>query len=347
MKQILPSYSNVEPERQVMRSQEREHERFKIFLSFGSLVHVLLFAYFVYDQVEPLIYSSAISLAAWLASFILIKGKHYRAIVLLTSITMLVQLSLATLIYGKESGFLMGLWPLSAIFVINTNTKIILGTAFASLCLIAFICLSIFAPETTEHDILPGVREIIIIICGSFMVSAVMSIKAAFRVRRNKMIYIANHDALTGLKNRRFFSTFIAYQRDVVRREGTRYCLAIGDIDHFKEINDKFGHQMGDDVLVSMASCFSEILAQSDVICRWGGEEFLIFLPESDVGLAYPVLEAIREVISEHKVNGISATMSFGLVESDGTQSLDELVKKADILLYKAKSAGRNQVMYE
>ena len=83
------------------------------------------------------------------------------------------------------------------------------------------------------------------------------------------------------------------------------------------------------------------------MICRWGGEEFLIFIPESDLEKAYPVLEAIREVISDLDINGIKPTISFGLVNSDGSQSLDELVKAADILLYKAKSAGRNKVVYE
>ena len=179
------------------------------------------------------------------------------------------------------------------------------------------------------------------------MVSGVMSIKSAFRRRRNQMIYIANHDSLTGLKNRRFFTTFIAHQQAVVQREGTRFCLAIGDIDHFKRINDTHGHQMGDAVLIGMANCFNEILAQSDVICRWGGEEFLMFIPESDVGLAYPVLEAIREVVSEQNIHGITPTISFGVVESDGKQSLDELVKAADLLLYKAKKNGRNRVECE
>jgi diguanylate cyclase (GGDEF)-like protein len=328
-------------------SEEFEHTRLIRYSVGGTLVHFLLLAFFIYDQLDVLIYFNVVALSAWLFCIYLVKQKHYRTVVLVSSVILYIQLNLATIIYGKESGFLMGLWPLACIFVVNIRTNIIIGSVFATLCLLSFILLSLYVPESTNRDFLPLAREIFIICCGAAMVSGIMSIKSSFRRRRNKMIHVANHDALTGLKNRRFFSTFISHQQEVVKREGKPYCLAMGDIDHFKQINDQHGHHTGDAVLIKIADCFNDILAQSDVICRWGGEEFLIFIPESDLEKAYPVLEAIREVISDLDINGIKPTISFGLVNSDGSQSLDELVKAADILLYKAKSAGRNKVVYE
>ncbi|MBF7074472.1 GGDEF domain-containing protein [Glaciecola sp. MH2013] len=334
-------------ERQTVRSQLREHKRLTLYSIIGTVVHFLLLLYFIFDEQEPLIYYNIVALSCWLYCFYFLRKKDYYRIAILTSLVMLIQLNLVTILYGTESGVLMGLWPLACIFVINTRTRMVAGTVFASVCLISFILLSLYAPVSTEDGFIPGSLEIFILVTGAIMVSAVMSIKSAFRARRNKMIYIANHDTLTGLKNRRFFTTFIAHRQDVIRREGTRFCLALGDIDHFKQINDQHGHQMGDAVLVAIAACFREISAQSDVICRWGGEEFLIFIPESDISMAYPVLEAIREVISDQNIDGINTTISFGVVESDGSEALDELFKAADLLLYKAKQSGRNRVEYE
>jgi diguanylate cyclase (GGDEF)-like protein len=342
--------NKLDPEKalkKVLRSERREHNRLKVYSILGAAIHALLLVYFVSADISWLVYFNIIALCTWLLSVFLVSRKRYRVVVVATSITTLCQLTLATIIFGTESGVLMGLWPLACIFVINTRTKVLLGIGFAVLCLLSFIFLNLYAPATTTYPFPAFTREAFIIISGAAMVSGVMSIKSAFRSRRNQMIYIANHDSLTGLKNRRFFTTFISHQQAVVQREGTRFCLAIGDIDHFKNINDTHGHQIGDAVLIGMANCFNEILAQSDVICRWGGEEFLIFIPESDVGLAYPVLEAIREVVSEQNIHGVTSTISFGLVESDGKQSLDELVKAADLLLYKAKENGRNRVEYE
>jgi diguanylate cyclase (GGDEF)-like protein len=118
----------------------------------------------------------------------------------------------------------------------------------------------------------------------------------------------------------------------------------MADIDHFKSINDQFGHDAGDKVLKAVANCFNEYLGKNDVACRWGGEEFLIYLPEENLKLAKRIIQAIGSVLKDTDIDGHFVTMSFGLVESDGSDTIDSLLHKADTLLYQAKAQGRDNV---
>lgn len=114
-------------------------------------------------------------------------------------------------------------------------------------------------------------------------------------------------------------------------------------------MNDSYGHGMGDLVLKTMANMLRGLLQPQDILCRWGGEEFLILLPEMDLSRAAEFAEQIRDLISlrEIKVNGlhISITASIGVAEHQAQEPAEDLIKRADLALYQAKAAGRNQVV--
>jgi len=159
----------------------------------------------------------------------------------------------------------------------------------------------------------------------------------------------ARTDNLTGVHNRRYF--FEAAHREFAQAERYRMPLAliIFDIDHFKKVNDDFGHQMGDQILQEVAQITRQALRGVDILARYGGEEFVILLPNSTAKEAVYLAERIREQISLFKLkigsNQVGVTISLGVVDYPGSgQTLESLIQQADKALYAAKNAGRNCV---
>lgn len=238
----------------------------------------------------------------------------------------------------------MLLWPLSCLFAINMSVGIAMGRSGVLLAFFAFLSLHYFVPAETTQQFYGKSNTFILLISGAIIVYAMTAVSLSVSQRRKQLQRLANRDHLTDLYNRRFFISFIHHQMSVALREKKSFTLALADIDHFKTINDTYGHDVGDKVLQAVADCFKRYLAQHDVACRWGGEEFLIYLPENDVSSATPVIEAIAAVIRDIGIENLTVTMSFGLVESDGSEALDTLLQRADALMYQAKSLGRDNI---
>jgi two-component system, sensor histidine kinase LadS len=159
-------------------------------------------------------------------------------------------------------------------------------------------------------------------------------------------------DKLTGLFNRSRFDPYIEEEFELARGSGKPLSLIMADVDHFKKVNDTYGHPTGDQVLVAVAKGLSGRLRPRDLVARFGGEEFVLVLPETDVAGALVVAERIRQKIeaTSHSVAGgppAVVTMSFGCATFGPTAyfSAAELVKAADEALYKAKHGGRNRVV--
>ncbi len=157
-------------------------------------------------------------------------------------------------------------------------------------------------------------------------------------------------DPLTKLSNRRDILEKLNMEQAEYARYGKTFTIAMADIDFFKKINDSFGHDAGDYVLKSVASLTKDQLRNVDHLARWGGEEFLIILPETNLLGGAKVAEKIRSAIEQRnfqfRENKIKVSMSFGVSCHTGKGTdLDGLIKKADQLLYRAKESGRNTVV--
>jgi len=156
-------------------------------------------------------------------------------------------------------------------------------------------------------------------------------------------------DRLTGLPNRRYIETLLDQAMAAARRTRRPLVLALADLDHFKQINDRHGHAAGDEVLCHAASILSRAFRRSDVIARYGGEEFVILFPETEPAAAAERLEQLRAEVARHSVPVSGAevpiTLSVGLAvfPHDGESPAD-LLARADQRLYAAKRAGRNRV---
>lgn len=159
-------------------------------------------------------------------------------------------------------------------------------------------------------------------------------------------------DPLTKLKNRRYFVERLGQELARAHREGTTVALIVGDLDHFKVINDVHGHATGDVVLQAVADVMNQCCRAADSACRVGGEEFALILPHTDPIEGARVAERLRAAIESCKIEGangeVNPTISLGLAVSDGTaRDVDELCAAADRAMYRAKLSGRNRVMLD
>lgn len=156
---------------------------------------------------------------------------------------------------------------------------------------------------------------------------------------------LAITDRLTGLYNRRKLDEVMAYECERSLRSRQPFGVVILDIDHFKSINDQFGHPVGDQVITELALLLRSSIRRIDIVGRWGGEEFILICPTTDINGTLQVAETLRGAIAKHSFPVIqSLTASFGVAAYVNGETLDELVNRADKGLYDAKRSGRNRV---
>ena len=161
------------------------------------------------------------------------------------------------------------------------------------------------------------------------------------------LLKMSQHDPLTGVANLRFFHQRAAEELSRARRKGTPLSVVMADIDHFKEINDKWGHAVGDRVLQHLCACAQRTLRQTDVFARVGGEEFAVLLPEADSRGAFIFAERLRKRIESQAMpegtGEIHYTLSAGTADLQPSDaSVMVALERADAALYAAKKAGRN-----
>ena len=168
----------------------------------------------------------------------------------------------------------------------------------------------------------------------------------AYRLRRNeeRLKQMAHYDSLTNSANRNSLRSEIQYMIAYAIRYPKSLCVIFIDIDYFKTINDTYGHEMGDRALSELSQLIQERLRQSDIFGRWGGEEFLILLPSTELHDAIAIAENLRALVEGHPFPHGSMTCSFGVAQWMRDETQEEWINRADKMLYEAKQNGRNQV---
>lgn len=165
---------------------------------------------------------------------------------------------------------------------------------------------------------------------------------------QNKLEAMATTDKLTGVANRHVFNMLFRQAYSQSKRSNSHLSAIMCDIDYFKQVNDSYGHPAGDVVLKTLAQTIKYSLRESDILFRWGGEEFLIILPESDLNLACHVADKIRQQVENLEVlfsrKSISVTISMGVATMIDNETSEELIMRSDKALYAAKENGRNRV---
>ncbi len=204
--------------------------------------------------------------------------------------------------------------------------------------------------EQAEEKVVRNILTTLLInflICSIITIIILLLVNVVISAYQNRLEKMATIDKLTGAYNRQAFDiTFSQILKDTQRNK-LSFALILFDIDHFKQVNDKFGHLAGDAVIKNVAKVAQTSIRSSDVLCRWGGEEFIIILKECTLDSAFNLAEKIRVLIKEtptlYKSKEITVTASFGVAHYDVRENEGNILSRVDKALYSAKQKGRNQ----
>lgn len=276
--------------------------------------------------------------------------------------------SFATLLAGWDWGFMIYLIALTPVSFYLAYSSPQFGHGikkpffFVSLSMVVFVITRILSTRITplyterifdQHmTLMYSVNAII-----SFFALLLFSILFTIEIRQNEIRLeeqysllesVSSKDPLTGLFNRRSMDKYLITALEQSKGDGLVFSVILGDIDDFKRVNDTYGHNIGDQVLIQVAKTISENASEGCRVCRWGGEEILIFIPENET-VTYEVAEKIRQSIEQIRVpfsaDYVSVTMTFGIAEYSPGLPFNKLVSIADNRLYYGKRHGKNQVV--
>ena len=220
---------------------------------------------------------------------------------------------------------------------------------------LAFICVMIVGLLRDQHIILdadpiefPG-PFIYLTIVTHYMGHLAYARGMSLIRRKQEAEETARLDFLTGLNNRRFMFDQIRLNDQSQETHDIATTLILADLDHFKQINDTYGHDHGDAVLIQVSGLIKSSLRGTDIVARWGGEEFLVLLPKTDIRQGTSVAETIRETIANKPIiyGGVEhhVTLTLGVASYNTHSNFEDTIQRADKALYKGKELGRNQVI--
>lgn len=319
----------------------------------GIVAHGLFIPLFFWLGVTPLAVFNVVSVIVWCAAWWLNRrGRHYSAIVAL-SFEVVMHASLAVYFLGWNSGFHYYLVPMITFLFFNhkQRARLIMLEAIGLFAL--YVGLYSLAGNRDYSAINPDLLTALnyINIAVNFIALGILGyyFREASITAEAKMEQLASTDTLTNLYNRRKMREFIEIERVRQRRSGEPFLLVLADIDHFKQFNDTYGHDCGDYVLQEVARLMQDSLRDQDLVSRWGGEEFLIMLPQTRLDGGARAIEKLRRQIQDSQLeftgHAFGVTLTFGVAEYDGDRSLDACLKAADDALYQGKHSGRNRVV--
>ncbi|MGE4284588.1 MAG: GGDEF domain-containing protein [Clostridia bacterium] len=235
-----------------------------------------------------------------------------------------------------------------AVYIIpNKLTYAQIISAVLSLSFFIFHAKHIEGMETSVFFKMVAYNLIIIIYCntGAYLTNFY---KRKQFVDSRELLRVSITDPLTGIYNRTKFNDELSRWIDYCNKYENPLCLGIFDIDDFKRVNDNYGHLIGDSVIQNIAATIKKAIRNTDVFARWGGEEFVIFLPNTDIHQAMEMMERMRICIQNNKYDKVeNITCSFGLAALRENENAESLLQRADKLLYDAKNCGKNAIVCE
>lgn len=251
-------------------------------------------------------------------------------------------------IHGEVTIYVLGALVLAVFVYLKPITSFV---TYASTYVLFWMAISIMQndnPVLYAHYV-----NCTILITSSWIISVTLfQTRLRDFVNNKRLEYYANYDYLTGCLNRRAFISRLEGEIERARRDQSSVSVLLVDVDYFKQINDRFGHAVGDVVLKRLVECISDSCRSYDFIGRFGGEEFIICLPNTNISVAYEIAERLRCCVEETTitfgVNSINITVSMGaaVLGPAVEESFDQLITRADSAMYKAKVKRNNVCMY-
>jgi len=321
----------------------------------GISAHTLFIGVFAWLGLPLLALFNVYSVASWVAARVANERRQPGAVVLLLFVEIVSHAILACHVLGWNSGFHYYLVPIIPFLMfhdrLSTRAAIVGSTAVA----LIYLLLRAATLDVVPSFVAPGALRamdygnIAIPLVALGVISFYFRL-ASIEVERH-MESLAMTDALTRLPNRRRMRELLEAERVRCARDGHPFGVVLGDIDSFKNINDSRGHDCGDHVLAEVGVALRGVLRAQDSVARWGGEEFLFLLPDTDLRGAGVVAEKLRAAIAGAAVNfaerNVPVAMTFGVAVCTRGTSVEDAILRADRALYSGKHAGKNQVVLE
>ncbi|KZN57680.1 GGDEF domain-containing protein [Pseudoalteromonas luteoviolacea] len=328
--------------------EQVKNRLFKQLACYCCALHTFLIFFFWYCDVYFLAFINIGSVALWLLGIYYLQQQksHISLHLFCLEVTLHSILVCATL--GMAYGFQYYLWTIASLILLDIRLKLKLASVLALGLVVAFAMLfELFdnVPNTfIFSELAPYIHFINVLICGLPSIYTIGHIREITFSHRYQLATLAAKDPLTSLFNRRYAKELINNAQEDCLATSRQMCVIMADIDHFKAVNDKFGHDAGDEVLIDVALRLSRYALHSDIAVRWGGEEFLLVLINCDLEQAQARAENIRRDIAMHDFYGetLKVTMSFGIAQWHPAIPFSVAVQLADDALYASKAKGRN-----
>ncbi len=235
------------------------------------------------------------------------------------------------LLGNKRGSVVLSLYLLYFSFFLFTIDNQILSFAAKENFILAYLilCIGLYAYETTRYT-------------AYKKINAILKIEHQYAL---ELETLSTTDKLTQIYNRLKLDELLELTYKRAQRYDEKFSIVLIDIDYFKEVNDRYGHLVGDEVLIAFTQLITKNIRSSDYFGRWGGEEFMLILPNTSLQMALNTAANLREIIEQHPFEyKFSNTASFGVATFNNEDDLLELVNRSDKALYKAKNSGRNSV---
>jgi len=322
----------------------------------GCLIHIVFIFFFLSIGAISLSVVNVVSVVIWLFAFYFNQRGRYKTCISIITIEALFHATFSVHFLGLSLGFQYYLWPVAALILVAREIPIKQCIVISLLCITLFACLEIGYVDkiyTYAYPVITDYAKFINIIAACLpLIIAITNIRLD-RSETEKVIYeIANKDELTNTFNRRFIYDIMENKQGNRRQnELVHYALILCDIDHFKKVNDLMGHHVGDDVIKQTAKQLIKCTRASDMVARWGGEQFLIVLKNTDSNNATFIVEKIRKSLhTDVKIKGLQnhkITLSFGIAVARPGEKFEDALRRADVRMYKAKKLGRDRMIYD
>ena len=315
-------------------------------------VDLTFLALFLFLNAPLLAWLNIVSIALYGSAYWLLTRRINMPAVFLIWVEVLGHAAIGTLLIGWDSGFHYYLLMFIPAIIVSA------GKSIRPFLLLLLLFIFYIGLHTTSQLLGPlePLNQLALWAVHAFNVAVVFAMAAytarfyygTVRRAERKLVELAATDPLTGLSNRRNLRVLAEQVLAQARRAGQPTALVIVDIDNFKHTNDQYGHEVGDQVLMHIGTLLSTTCRAQDIVARWGGEEFLILLPNTQAGDALMLAERLRHAAATQPLlyanQAIAPTISLGVAELDAEEALDSAIARADQALYRRKDEGRNRV---
>lgn len=327
-----------------------------VVLVMGFIGHFCFIFLFYLWGVPALFYLNFLSTFIWGWAIInALKGYKYLPLYLVYT-EMIVHALFASAVLGREAGFDLYILPLALWLAYHPIVRAKFATIAGPGSMLVWVMGRFLWSEAPESPINANTLETMLtmnsLLAGLSISYIILNARQLVKQQSEQLIEQAARDKLTGLYNRHYLQEIVEHTLQSDREERKPFSVVLIDLDHFKAVNDEFGHDIGDTVLRDVSSCLQNSVRSNDIVCRWGGEEFVILMQLCSLEQAAAKAESIRlDINAAVTVNGgdreIPVTASIGVASAELDESFSSVLSRADRLLYRAKASGRNCVISE